>query len=138
PHRPRPPGGHRHRGPPPRRPPRGRAERLPDALRGGGEAVPLTTIATIAELRARLDAERAAGRTVGFVPTMGYLHAGHASLMDAARTDTDVVVTSIFVNPLQFAPNEDLDAYPRDLSGDTALADEHGVDVLFVPATSEM
>lgn len=100
--------------------------------------MPLTTIAAIAELRAHLDAERAAGRTVGFVPTMGYLHAGHASLMDAARADTDVVVTSIFVNPLQFAPNEDLDAYPRDLSGDTALAAEHGVDVLFVPTTSEM
>jgi pantoate--beta-alanine ligase len=100
--------------------------------------VPLTTIATIGELRAHLDGERAAGRTVGFVPTMGYLHAGHASLMDAARADADVVVTSIFVNPLQFAPNEDLDAYPRDLSGDSALADEHGVDVLFVPTTAEM
>lgn len=96
------------------------------------------TIPTIAELRSTLDTHRAAGRSVGFVPTMGYLHAGHASLMDAARASTDVVVTSIFVNPLQFAPNEDLDAYPRDLSGDTALAAERGVDVLFVPATSEM
>jgi len=100
--------------------------------------VPVTTVATIAELRARLDADRAAGRRVGFVPTMGYLHDGHASLMDAARDACDVVVTSIFVNPLQFGPTEDLDAYPRDLSGDTALAERHGVDLLFVPATAEM
>lgn len=100
--------------------------------------MPVTTVATIAELRSRLDAERAASRTVGFVPTMGYLHAGHASLMDAARAQCDVVVASIFVNPLQFAPDEDLDSYPRDLSGDTALAEAHGVDVLFVPTTREM
>jgi pantoate--beta-alanine ligase len=100
--------------------------------------VPLTTVATIAELRARLDVERAAGRRVGFVPTMGYLHDGHASLMDAADGACDVVVTSIFVNPLQFGPSEDLDAYPRDLSGDTALAERHGVDLLFVPTTGEM
>ena len=100
--------------------------------------MPVTTVATIAELRARLDADRAAGRSVGFVPTMGYLHDGHASLMDAARGACDVVVTSIFVNPLQFGPTEDLDAYPRDLSGDTALAERHGVDLMFVPATAEM
>lgn len=100
--------------------------------------MPVTTVATIAELRARLDADRAAGRSVGFVPTMGYLHDGHASLMDAARGACDVVVTSVFVNPLQFGPTEDLDAYPRDLSGDTALAERHGVDLLFVPATAEM
>jgi pantoate--beta-alanine ligase len=100
--------------------------------------VPVTTITTIPELRARLDAARAEGRRVGFVPTMGYLHAGHASLMDAARQQSDLVVTSIFVNPLQFAPTEDLDTYPRDLAGDTALAEAHGVDLLFVPAGSEM
>src|SRR3546814_12785953 len=69
---------------------------------------------------------------------MGFLHAGHASLMDAARAGNDVVVTSIFVNPLQFAPNEDLDAYPRDTSGDTALAAEHGVDVVFAPTVAEL
>ena len=98
----------------------------------------MRTVTTVAALRATLDAERAAGRSVGFVPTMGYLHAGHTSLMDAARAAHDVVVTSIFVNPLQFAPGEDLDSYPRDLSRDTALAEQHGVDVLFVPSTAEM
>jgi pantoate--beta-alanine ligase len=100
--------------------------------------VPVTTVTTIAALRARLDAERAAGRTVGFVPTMGYLHAGHGSLMAAAREETDVVVTSIFVNPLQFAPTEDLASYPRDLESDTALAEAEGVDLLFVPTVEEM
>lgn len=95
-------------------------------------------IDTIAELRATLDAERAAGRRVGFVPTMGYLHEGHVSLMRAARADADVVVTSIFVNPLQFAAHEDLDDYPRDLERDAALADGAGVDLLFVPAVGEM
>lgn len=100
--------------------------------------MPLTTVTTIAALRERLDADRAAGRTVGFVPTMGYLHDGHASLMRAADRDCDVVVTSIFVNPLQFAPTEDLASYPRDLEGDTRLAEANGVDVLFVPDVAEM
>jgi pantoate--beta-alanine ligase len=98
----------------------------------------LSTLSTIADLRSRLDAARASGQRVGFVPTMGYLHAGHASLMAAARASTDLVVASIFVNPLQFAPTEDLDAYPRDLEGDTALVEREGVDVLFVPAGEEM
>jgi pantoate--beta-alanine ligase len=93
---------------------------------------------TISDLRVRLDGERAAGRTIGFVPTMGFLHAGHASLMAAARAGTDVVVASIFVNPLQFAPTEDLAAYPRDLDGDTAVAEREGVDLLFVPSGDEM
>jgi pantoate--beta-alanine ligase len=95
-------------------------------------------IATIAELRRVLDAERATGRTVGFVPTMGYLHAGHLSLVEAAAADCDVVLVSIFVNPLQFAAGEDLDAYPRDLARDRELAAAAGADVLFVPATAEM
>ncbi|MEO6318127.1 MAG: pantoate--beta-alanine ligase [Acidimicrobiales bacterium] len=98
----------------------------------------MTIVTTINELRARLDAARAAGQIVGFVPTMGYLHAGHASLMAAARVDTDVVVASIFVNPLQFGAGEDLDAYPRDLVGDAARAEAAGVDLLFVPSASEM
>jgi pantoate--beta-alanine ligase len=100
--------------------------------------VPLTTVTEIAEVRARLDAARASGQRVGFVPTMGYLHAGHASLMAAARADTDLVVASIFVNPLQFGPTEDLAAYPRDLASDTALAEQEGVDLLFVPSVEEM
>ena len=100
--------------------------------------MPVTTVTTIADLRARLDAARTAGRTVGFVPTMGFLHDGHASLMRAARAECDLVVVSIFVNPLQFAPTEDLDAYPRDIDGDTALAEAAGVDVLFVPSGTEM
>jgi pantoate--beta-alanine ligase len=96
------------------------------------------TVATIAELRAALDRERAGGRTVGFVPTMGYLHDGHASLMRAARAETGVVTASVFVNPLQFGPGEDLEAYPRDLDRDTALAAEAGVDLLFTPSAEEM
>ncbi|HZA78310.1 MAG TPA: pantoate--beta-alanine ligase [Acidimicrobiales bacterium] len=98
----------------------------------------MKTVATIAELRSRLDADRAAGRTVGFVPTMGYLHDGHASLMRQARAETDVVVASIFANPLQFGAGEDLDAYPRDLDRDTRLAEAAGVDLLFVPGADEM
>ncbi|HEX6167593.1 MAG TPA: pantoate--beta-alanine ligase [Acidimicrobiales bacterium] len=98
----------------------------------------MKSVATIAELRAVLDHQRAAGRSVGFVPTMGYLHDGHASLMRAARSDTDVVVASIFVNPLQFGAGEDLDAYPRDLDRDTELAVAAGVDLLFTPAVEEM
>jgi pantoate--beta-alanine ligase len=98
----------------------------------------MRTIATIAGLRAELDGRRAIGRTVGFVPTMGHLHDGHASLMRAARADTHVVVASIFVNPLQFGAGEDLDAYPRDLARDTELAAAAGVDVLFTPTVDEM
>ena len=93
---------------------------------------------TIAEVRALLGRARDEGRTVGFVPTMGYLHDGHISLMARARRDTDVVVASIFVNPLQFGPGEDLATYPRDLPTDTARARDAGVDVLFVPEVSEM
>ena len=98
----------------------------------------MRTIATIADLRAELDGHRAGGRSVGFVPTMGYLHDGHASLMRAAGAADDVVVASIFVNPLQFGAGEDLDAYPRDLARDTGLATEAGVDVLFTPSVEEM
>jgi pantoate--beta-alanine ligase len=96
------------------------------------------TVATIAEVRSVLDAERAAGRRVGFVPTMGYLHEGHASLIRRARAETDVVVVSLFVNPLQFGAGEDLDSYPRDFGRDTRLAEGEGADVLFTPAVEEM
>lgn len=98
----------------------------------------MDVVTTVAELRARTDAARAAGGTVGFVPTMGYLHEGHASLMAVARAGCDLVVASVFVNPLQFGPGEDLDAYPRDLERDTALCAAAGVDLLFAPPVAEM
>jgi pantoate--beta-alanine ligase len=95
-------------------------------------------VTTAAELRAALDEARQAGQIVGFVPTMGYLHAGHASLMEKASDECDVVLASIFVNPLQFAPTEDLDAYPRDLERDRATTAAAGVSLLFVPSSAEM
>lgn len=98
----------------------------------------METVTTIDDLRSVLDVARAGGATIGFVPTMGYLHEGHASLMDRARSECGAVVASIFVNPLQFGAGEDLDAYPRDLDGDTALARRAGVDWLFVPSAAEM
>jgi pantoate--beta-alanine ligase len=73
------------------------------------------------------------GETIGFVPTMGYLHSGHTSLIDIARKKADWVVCSIYINPLQFGPNEDLDQYPKDLQGDMQKCSEHGVDALFNP-----
>jgi pantoate--beta-alanine ligase len=93
---------------------------------------------TIAEARWALDEVRREGGTVGLVPTMGYLHDGHLSLMAAARTDTDFVVATIFVNPLQFAPGEDLDSYPRDPEGDRQKAERAGVDLLLTPEHEEM
>jgi len=120
----------------------------------------MIVVERIAELRERCDAARrgsswspsqapapaaavgkaaaAAGGTVGLVPTMGYFHEGHRSLMRSARADHDLVVTTIFVNPLQFGANEDLAGYPRDLAGDMAAAEAEGVDVLFVPSLAEM
>ncbi len=95
-------------------------------------------ITTVADIRTITDSARAGGESVGFVPTMGYLHDGHASLIRAAREANDLVVASIFVNPLQFAPDEDLDAYPKDLDRDRYIATEAGVDVLFVPPVEEM
>ena len=92
----------------------------------------------IAEVRAVCDEERRDGGTVGFVPTMGYFHDGHRSLMRAARSANDLVVVSLFVNPTQFTPTEDLDAYPCDVEGDTRAAGEEGVDVLFTPSVDEM
>ena len=98
----------------------------------------MDVVTTIAEARARTDATRAAGGRVGIVLTMGYLHEGHLSLVEAARRDNDLVVMSIFVNPLQFGPSEDLAAYPRDLPRDLALAADAGVDVVFTPSVEEM
>lgn len=96
------------------------------------------TVTTVSELRTALRRARSSGQVVGFVPTMGFLHDGHASLMRAARRQTDVVVASIFVNPLQFAADEDLSTYPRDLAHDTQIAGDAGVDILFVPELTEM
>jgi pantoate--beta-alanine ligase len=98
----------------------------------------MITLSTIADLRAACDAARAAGARVGFVPTMGFFHEGHRSLMRAARADNDLVVVSLFVNPTQFAATEDLGAYPRDPEGDATAADAEGVDVLFTPTVDEM
>ncbi len=95
-------------------------------------------VASVAELRDVLEAARREGSTIGFVPTMGYLHAGHLSLVERAASECDLVLASIFVNPLQFGIGEDLDAYPRDLAGDRESAERAGVDVLFVPSTAEM
>ena len=108
------------------------------STRAASETRPVTVVDRIARLRKELDAARAGGRTVGLVPTMGYLHDGHRSLMAAARRDCDVVASTIFVNPLQFGADEDLASYPRDLDRDRALAEAAGVDVLFVPSTEAM
>ncbi len=91
-----------------------------------------------AELRDALAPLRRAARTIGLVPTMGYLHDGHVSLLRAARAECDVVVMSLFVNPTQFGPGEDLDRYPRDEERDLRLAAEAGVDFVFAPAVAEV
>lgn len=95
-------------------------------------------VKTIAEVREQVKAWRAEGLSVGFVPTMGYLHEGHASLIDASHRDNDRTVVSDFVNPMQFGPTEDLDSYPRDLERDAALVEAHGGDLIFNPEPEEM
>lgn len=95
-------------------------------------------IRTVSDLRAALAAERSAGRSIGFVPTMGYLHIGHLTLVKNSQLNCDVTVVSIFVNPTQFAPNEDLTQYPRDLPHDLKLLEEQGVDYVFAPHVEEM
>lgn len=93
---------------------------------------------TIKDVRERVNAWKREGLTVGFVPTMGYLHEGHKSLMQAARANNDRVVVSVFVNPMQFGPNEDLESYPRDFEKDSALCESVGVDLIFRPEPEEM
>jgi pantoate--beta-alanine ligase len=95
-------------------------------------------VETSAELRAALAAARSSGAGVGFVPTMGALHAGHRSLLAAARRETGFVVASVFVNPLQFGPAEDLGTYPRDRDGDLAVLEAEGVDLAFLPGEREV
>ena len=91
-----------------------------------------------AELQNYALEQKRAGKTIGLVPTMGFLHAGHASLIDIARKKADIVIVSIFVNPTQFGPNEDLDKYPRDFEHDKALCIEHGADAVFAPEPGAM
>ncbi len=98
----------------------------------------LPVVRTVADLRAQVRAWRAQGLTVGLTPTMGALHEGHLSLVRLARTRTDRVVASLFVNPTQFAPHEDFEAYPRDEAGDAALLASAGCHLLFAPGVEEM
>ena len=98
----------------------------------------MKTESTVNAVRRQVKEWKKAGLTVGFVPTMGYLHEGHASLIKAARENNDRVVVSIFVNPMQFGPTEDLASYPRDLEKDSALCSSLGVDLIFHPQPAEM
>ena len=98
----------------------------------------LTTLTRIRELREALDAERAAGKTIAFVPTMGALHNGHLALVREASTRADIVVSSVFVNPMQFGEASDLEAYPRTLDADIERFDELGVRYVFAPSVDEM
>ncbi|WP_163336680.1 pantoate--beta-alanine ligase [Desulfopila sp. IMCC35008] len=95
-------------------------------------------LSKISEIRSLVQEWRQKGESVGLVPTMGYLHEGHLSLMRCAQKECDRIVTSIFVNPMQFGPNEDLDNYPRSLERDRELAEKEGVDALFCPQDGEM
>ncbi len=98
----------------------------------------MEVLTTRRDFRDALERARAAGHRVGLVPTMGFLHAGHCSLLEASVAADECTALTIFVNPLQFAPGEDLESYPRDLDGDLAQAAEAGADVVFVPAAEEM
>lgn len=98
----------------------------------------MRTVKTIEEVRRQVKKWKAQGLTVGLVPTMGYLHEGHASLIDASHRDNDRTVVSDFVNPMQFGPTEDLESYPRDMERDAALVEAHGGDLIFAPEPEEM
>lgn len=95
-------------------------------------------VETIAEVREQVKQWRKEGLTVGLVPTMGYLHEGHKSLIDRAVAENDRVVVSVFVNPMQFGPSEDLESYPRDMDRDAALCEKAGASLIFHPDPSEM
>lgn len=98
----------------------------------------MKVIKTISELKDKLKPYRKEGKSIGLVPTMGFLHKGHASLIKKAVEDNDIVVVSDFVNPIQFGPNEDLESYPRDINADSKLCEEIGADFIFNPEPSEM
>lgn len=95
-------------------------------------------ITTIKEMQSEISKQRALSKSIGFVPTMGFLHGGHLALMKKARQENDIVVISIFVNPIQFGPNEDYETYPKDFNRDQLLANEEKVDFLFYPSVEEM
>lgn len=95
-------------------------------------------VTNIAETKAQVKAWQKENRSIAFVPTMGFLHEGHASLMREARANNDIVIVSIFVNPTQFGVGEDLDSYPRNLEGDKALCEKEGVDLIFAPTAQGM
>lgn len=95
-------------------------------------------IETVAGMRKRASGLKREGKTIGFVPTMGYLHAGHTSLMRVAREKADILAVSIFVNPTQFGPDEDLEDYPRDFKRDEEICDNENVDIIFYPKTEEL
>ena len=98
----------------------------------------MKTVKTVDEVRAQVREWRKEGLSVGLVPTMGYLHEGHASLIKASVRDNDRTVVSVFVNPMQFGPTEDLESYPRDINRDSALAGDCGADMIFNPEPAEM
>ena len=95
-------------------------------------------ITTIENIRSIVNHWKDKGYSIGFVPTMGYLHDGHAALIDQARNDNDKVIVSIFVNPTQFGENEDLNSYPRDINRDKSLCEAHKADIIFSPTSDEM
>ncbi|KXZ18046.1 pantoate--beta-alanine ligase [Bacillus nakamurai] len=95
-------------------------------------------ITDILQLKELISQYRSEGRSIGFVPTMGFLHEGHLTLVEKARQENDIVVMSIFVNPAQFGPGEDYEAYPRDLNRDAKLAEQAGADLLFTPSATDM
>jgi len=98
----------------------------------------MQVVTHVEELKQKIRVARAAGQTIGVVPTMGYLHEGHLTLMRRARAEQGFVIATLFVNPLQFGPQEDFAVYPRDLNRDSALAETTGIDLLFAPSVDEM
>ncbi|MEA4923524.1 MAG: pantoate--beta-alanine ligase [Eubacteriaceae bacterium] len=98
----------------------------------------MKTVKTISEIRAVIKEWQRSGKTVGLVPTMGFLHEGHCSLITRSAAENDKTVVSIFVNPMQFSPGEDLEAYPRDMARDTDMCGKSGADIIFAPDPEEM
>lgn len=108
----------------------------PFALKDG--VIRMEVITSVSEMQSRAAKLRSDGKVIGFVPTMGYFHEGHLSLMRRARSECDIVVVSIFVNPIQFVPGEDYERYPRDVERDLRMAEGVGVDIVFHPSVEEM